>query len=244
MKVMIVAEYSEVVRKTALFLYPLGFDNIEYNDPLKALDNIPEICPDLIVISASDFPRHWKPLVQVARSLYKKEDCIIVLLKNEHFSFDEAAKAIHLGVNAVIKEDLNQEDEISRFISILKRYKNLKSNVEIQNPMQIDPKMVNFAFILASDFTLVTGLVTEINTEYLYFKPNNQRDIHDLKVSDILNECTLRLGNEFFTINCTISELGAELRLSFTDLPENIANKIVELLKENTTKYTSIKRSS
>ncbi|MDR1588437.1 MAG: hypothetical protein LBS57_13370, partial [Treponema sp.] len=32
---------------------------IHYSQALKAMDNIEEINPDAIIISACDFPRHW-----------------------------------------------------------------------------------------------------------------------------------------------------------------------------------------
>ncbi|MCK7479656.1 MAG: hypothetical protein M0C28_21830 [Candidatus Moduliflexus flocculans] len=45
--------------------------------------------------------------------------CVFILLKGEVFPFEEAAKAAHLGVNGVVKEDLGDRAELSRFQQIL-----------------------------------------------------------------------------------------------------------------------------
>ena len=75
---------------------PCGFDIIRYRSAVKALDNIDEIHPHAVFISASDFPRHWKTLVQFIRADTTRDETVIILLINDRFSNDDADKAIHI----------------------------------------------------------------------------------------------------------------------------------------------------
>ncbi|MBN2874657.1 MAG: PilZ domain-containing protein, partial [Spirochaetales bacterium] len=122
MKALLVVEDDSVAEIVQYYLQPLGLDVIRYHDPLKALDNLDEILPDAVVMSARDFPRHWKTLVVNLRASRPKSACAIILLKGAYFPFEEAAKAAYLGVNAVIKEDLSDRAEMDRFQQVLKRY--------------------------------------------------------------------------------------------------------------------------
>ena len=85
------------------------FALIHYRSPLKALDNIEEISPDIVVINARDFPRHWKPITQHIRWNTSKEDILVIILTPPDFPADDADKAMFLGVQGVItlKENIN-----------------------------------------------------------------------------------------------------------------------------------------
>ena len=68
MKLLLVLSSDETYNHISHFVKPLGFELIRYNHILKAMDNIDEIEPAAIIISARDFPRHWKIMVQFVRN--------------------------------------------------------------------------------------------------------------------------------------------------------------------------------
>ena len=122
MKALLVIESDRIADIARFYLRPLGFETIRYRNPVKAIDNLEEIDPDAIIMSARDFPRHWKVLVQAVRAERDKDQCVIVLLKGEGFPLEEAAKASYIGVNGVVKDDLDDRREQGRFQQLLKRY--------------------------------------------------------------------------------------------------------------------------
>ena len=100
----------------------LGYDIIVYDNPLKAMDNLSEVAPDAVLFNAEDFPRHWKPFLQVLRQLFDRESSVFIILKGGLFDSEEAVKAGSLSVNGVISEDFTSEEEIIQLENILSRY--------------------------------------------------------------------------------------------------------------------------
>ena len=68
MKAVLIAETTEVIDGYKSFLEENGIDVIVYRWLLKALDNLEEIKPHIVMISVTDFPRHWKTLTQYAKA--------------------------------------------------------------------------------------------------------------------------------------------------------------------------------
>jgi hypothetical protein len=68
MKLLLVLGSDETGNLISSYVEPLGFNLIRYRHVIKAMDNVDEIDPTGIIISARDFPRHWKVLVQIGRA--------------------------------------------------------------------------------------------------------------------------------------------------------------------------------
>ena len=62
MKALVISDREEIINHVTPLLKEKGFDLIHYRWIIKALDNIEEIQPDIIVLSAMEYPRHWKTL--------------------------------------------------------------------------------------------------------------------------------------------------------------------------------------
>lgn len=101
MKALIVADSDDVIKNFSQSLESLGYDIISYRWIMKALDNVEEINPQLILISAEDYPRHWKTFIQYINSLSIALPKIY-LFTQEHFGENENRKAKWLGVKAII----------------------------------------------------------------------------------------------------------------------------------------------
>ncbi|MCG8451659.1 MAG: hypothetical protein MI717_00580 [Spirochaetales bacterium] len=72
---------------------------IAYNHPLKALDNLDEVNPDILICDAADYPRHWKLLVQHLKE--RNPQSHVLLTVPSSFSEQESEKATFLGVKAL-----------------------------------------------------------------------------------------------------------------------------------------------
>jgi len=84
---------------------------------LKALDNIEEIRPDIVVVNASDYPRHWKTLTQFIKSGIAGKIPDVILYVPKSFSETEKMKAQKLGIKGIF--DSCDEDGMSFFRSIV-----------------------------------------------------------------------------------------------------------------------------
>ena len=98
MKALLVADDEKAINNISEVLKSAGYDTIVYKWLLKALDNIEEIAPHLIVISTADYPRHWKTLAQYASSGFGDYTPQVILYTDENFTEEEQKKATALHV--------------------------------------------------------------------------------------------------------------------------------------------------
>jgi len=220
MKLLLVLGSDETHNLISLYVKPLGFELIRYGHVLKAMDNIDEIDPAAIIISARDFPRHWKILVQFIRAERAKEVCPIILLKGENFSIEEASKASFLGVSGLVTEALDKPSEISRLQGILGRYmpvaEKRRSHRFYAEPWQ----RFGFVFINPKGNCLVTGEVKDISLGGLSFLPDNSSSIKDINLNTELDECSLRTGDSILSPRCRLAKTGRVISMEFLSFPD------------------------
>lgn len=221
MKALLIINDDTTSQIASFYLKPMGMDIIRYRDPLKALDNLDEIQPDAIIMSARDFPRHWKPIVVNIRSKFNKSDCIIVLLKGEYFPMEEAAKAAHLEVNGIIREDLGDEMERNRFQQLFKRY------VQVDEARSTDRRPVakwdklDFVFSHPASQAPITGRIETISLNGLSIKPDHPSLCSDLEAGSIIEDAGMRIDNTVLNFSCKLLRTGAILAFSFDGMSES-----------------------
>lgn len=104
MKALIISEDEKVYSTLDTILKEAAYDTIIYKWLLKALDNIEEIQPDLIVVSSSEYPRHWKTLVQFVKSGIGGDNVSIYLYEPTPVSNEDEEKARILGVTGCFSD--------------------------------------------------------------------------------------------------------------------------------------------
>jgi hypothetical protein len=200
---------------------PLGFEMIRYRQVLKAMDNIDEINPSAIVMSARDFPRHWKFLVQFVRTERANEICPIVILKGGNFSTEEMTSAYFLGVSGIIDDSLNSPAELSRLKNILSHYAPLEEKRKHRR-FHIEPW--HRSCILAinrRERSLVAGDVENISSGGLAFIPADSEPMGDASLNDEFNECSLRIGESILSPVCRLVRAGEKPAMEFVSFPED-----------------------
>ena len=219
MKLLLVLGSDETHDLISLYVKPLGFEMIRYNHVLKAMDNIDEIDPTAIIVSARDFPRHWKTIVQFVRSERPKDACPIIILKGPNFSVEEASKASYLGVSGMVTETLENPAEVDRLQGILSRYMSVEEKRRT-NRFHVDARhRFGFVFIRPTDFAMVTGEVKNISTGGLSFLPDNVLQTKDLTLDMDLGECSLRAGDRFLSPSCRLTRTGRIISMEFVSFP-------------------------
>lgn len=117
MKVMLISENEESLCKADDFLRQNHYDTIIYHQILKALDNIQEISPDYLVINVSNYPRHWKVMVQFIKNCGLRSSCKVILVIPEDFSEEELKKAEALGISGSLENiEQNGLDKLKEII--------------------------------------------------------------------------------------------------------------------------------
>jgi DNA-binding response OmpR family regulator len=232
MKLLLILGADESYAPIARYVKPMGFDLIHYRHVIKAMDNVDEIDPAAIIISARDFPRHWKILVQFVRARRSKEDCPIIILKGENFSLEESSRAFFLGVSGIITEALEDPEETSRLQGILSRYipvdekrKSRRFHAEAGR---------HFSLLITSpvDQTIVSGEVKNISATGLSFFPSNPAVLRSLNLNMELPECSLRAGDAILSPVCRLVRTGRVLSLEFVSFPEAERETLKKHLEE------------
>ena len=219
MKLLLVMSSDESYSHILIYVKPLGFDFIRYNYVHKAMDNIEEIDPAALIISANDFPRQWKTMVQFIRSERSKETCPIIILKGEKFSTEEAMKASFMGVSGVLSEGLENNSEINRMQSILGRYLPLGERRRSYRTRAENWQRFGFVFSRPYDKVLVSGIVKDISLGGVSFLADNPMLLDAVFLDMELKECSLRAGDSILSPVCRLARTGRIISLEFLGFP-------------------------
>jgi DNA-binding response OmpR family regulator len=220
MKLLLILGSDEILNLIAQNIEPLGFDLIRYQHVLKAMDNIEEIAPSTIIISARDFPRHWKTLVQFVRYNHSKVECPIIILKGPNFSLEEASKAFFLGVSGIVSEDLTRPSEVDQLQRLLSRYIQLEEKRSANRFHIEDSKQVGICAVNPVRRSLITGPVKTISTSGISLQPEDALSLDALKENMELSECSLRIGEDFITPICRVVRTKPDMSMEFIFLPD------------------------
>jgi len=201
-------------------IVPLGFEPIRYRHVLKAMDNIDEVDPAAIIISARDFPRHWKILVQFVRSERSKETCPIIILKGTNFNTEETSKAFFLGVNGILNDTLEDQDDVGRLRDILGR--SVPANEE---PFQsrhffVEPwHRIGLLIANISGKPILIADVKTLSADGLSFAPASPLPEKTVRINKELRDCSLRVGDAILAPVCRISGVEKNISLEFVSFP-------------------------
>lgn len=204
MKLMLISENQYIKTLLCDHLEPLGICIIHYTHPIKGMDNLLEVDPELIIFNAEDFPRHWKPLLSLLREIHSKEDVPLVLIHNCRFSYQEAAKASHLGVSGIIEDGENPDQLIEGIIETIVRLKGLSENRRIRRYVPKPYDELSFIFTHPEHHNLIPGSIKEISADSLSFAPDEPVNTRTIPEGTVLQICSLRIGGRTFSIECTV----------------------------------------
>ena len=233
MKLLLVLASEDTHNHIALYVGPLGFEIIRYNNVLKAMDSIDEIDPQAIIISARDFPRHWKTMVQFVRNERSREVCPIIILKGDNFPVEEVSKSSFLGVSGIVTEALDNSTEIDRLQRILSRYVPVDEKRRARR-FYVEPwHKFGFVFSHPQNDVLITGGIKNISSVGLSFLPDNPSLMRDITLNMELKECSLRSGEVLLSPLCRLVRTGRIISIDFISFPgeeQDIHAKYIENL--------------
>lgn len=232
MKVMLVSDSAHL---KPLIQESFSFHNadvIHYDHPIKAMDNLEEISPELVLFDATDYPRHWKPFIAFLRNTFSRREIVFVLLINEAFSTEEAEKAEHLQVNAVITEAQSETETIQRIRGIITRY---YQKLDIRSAARYLPSPedeIRFLFTNPYTFRIIPGEVVDISSGGLQFRPAMPEEVKKLDAYATITAASLRIGEKLLAVKLRVIRVTETIALEFIDLSLDADQKIGTYLGE------------
>ena len=235
MKVLTVIDNEKVRENLVEHLHPLGFEFIHYTNPLKGMDNIVEVAPDVVFFSGKDFPRHWKPFWMMQKEVNPNGQDLFILLKGDGFPFEEASKASHLEVSGIFQENL-PAGELEKLFDLLGR-KNLLFEHRLSRrytPRAFDN--IDFIFTHPRTLKIISGTLMDLSPGGLAFRPDNPQLTVDLIAEETITFSSLSLEEEVLTLSVSIVRNNETLAMRFENLGEEELSRIQEYLQESMTR--------
>ena len=185
MKALIISEDDAVTKSLSPVVKNCGYEVIVYRWLLKALDNIEEIAPDLIILSAGEYPRHWKTLVQFAGSGFSAQAPKTVLYSAEGLPDEEKRKARALGVSGMITSlEKSSLEQLRKIITAGKSDVFSESKIE-------------FIFTNPKSGVLVTGRVSSFYGKKIEFIPDIALFTENLDTGDLIKNATFGRDKDY-----------------------------------------------
>lgn len=233
MKALIIADDANAIERFSAVLNAAGYELIVYRWLIKALDNIEEIAPHLILVSAKEYPRHWKTLASYVASGIGGIIPQVILYTDKSFSEEENKKAMELGIRGTFSSyDVDGLDRLRKILSkeddiymgkLDEPFADSSSDFpESSMPAAHMPYAahdissdISFIFINPENSQLVTGKVLSYSGNKLEFEPSfKEHFATDLKIHSAM----LKINSEIKKVNAVL--LQKEPKIIFSILSE------------------------
>jgi len=228
---LLVAAGGNYASALSYHLKPIGFTVEHIADPLRAIDLLEQIDPQALLIHAGDFPRHWKPIVKLARERKTREELVCLLAAPLDFPLEDAEKAAYLGVNGILGADLADKGEMYRLQEIVRRHQTVgdKRNFLRMVPQATDD--LGFAFTHPMRLAYITGRVREISIQGSNFQPSRPSAVIDLSVGSVIKNCSLQVEDKILAVDCKITRNREELGFQFLSFEEGGRQTLLQYIE-------------
>jgi hypothetical protein len=214
MTLLLVAAEETLKHTLEYHLQPMGFTVVHYDDPVRAIREIDDLRPEMVLFSAADYPRHWKPLLKLLRERRDKEESVFILLADSP-PLEEGAKAVHLGVNGILDVQAPLKRQLLQLEELYRRYRSVKDKRRFHRLVPGERDRLELIFSHPRLLSLITGTLKEISIRGASFQPSNPATTADLHRDDQLTLCTLRVGEAIVSLTCRVARNDGEMGLEF-----------------------------
>jgi hypothetical protein len=231
MKLLLVVGSDDTYDLISLYIRPLGFELIRYRHIIKAMDNVDEVDPAGVIISANDFPRHWKAMVQFIRAERPKEICPIIILTGKNFPLESTTQAFYIGVSGIVDETLSSPD-LDRLQTIISRY--IPVDERRRSRRFYTAEWSRFGLLISNplDKTIIPGEIKNISSSGISFSPAHSVLRKDINLHTVLDQCSLRAGDLILSPVCRLARTGRIVSLEFVSFPGDEQNILEKFLEE------------
>ena len=218
MILMLVKDETPWAAELGRHLAPYGVSLVHYRHPLKALDNLEETRPSIVLYDLQDFPRHWKILVKYLREEFRKDEVVFLLVSQGPPPLEEANKALFLGVNGILRYGDDPEALARNIRDVFLRYGTFEVEdiPEAQKSGAASGPQAPLAFLFRHPRRkhLVTGMLLKYDGRKGTFRPDFAHEVADLSEGEILAGGSLRVNDALVTLDATVLKNNGQLQLS------------------------------
>lgn len=193
MKTLIISDDAQFTKTIDSFFTRKGHSTIIYKWLIKAMDNLEEIKPDVIIISTDEYPRHWKSLVQFMESGIAGKEHKIYLYKKEKIEDEEELKIQKLNIAKVF----DNLDSITLNTTFAECFPKTQQAENIEN--KETPSNTENSLIITNPGThnFVYGKYTFINEKAIKFSTNDE--FYLPKINEYIEKLSYRFNNKFYS---------------------------------------------
>ncbi|MDC7219765.1 MAG: hypothetical protein PQJ59_07485 [Spirochaetales bacterium] len=219
MKLLIVANDTQIKENLYTFTDVHGGSVIHYTHPVKCMDNFDEIEPDVVIFNAPDFPRHWKLAAQALREKWDRKIALFILLTDENFPAEEADKAAYLGVNALLSTAEFLNNNFSRLEKLVSRYRIAPERKD--GPVfRTLKEPYNLMFMNPENLRFISGKVERELMNRILFFPAEPTALERINVGDLIPNCSVERNGEITTCDAVVRAKGEFLELEILSAKE------------------------
>lgn len=214
-----------------------GYNCIQYTSFMKAFDNLEEISPDVIVINAQDYPRHWK-ILALASKIWLSKTIKTIVLVQEGFKDTKDAKILSV---FPFKYDSSEPFDKALFFDLIKsfeindtkaaspssenvssvklNYDEVYDDEDFQAPTVAEllsraedeyistGSKCNFIFMNPSVMSIITGKVVSFLYPEICFLPDRKEGLQSIYIGQILDDCSLKTEIGLSSVKVCVTDI-------------------------------------
>ena len=194
MKTLIISDDAQFTKTIDSFFTRKGHSTIIYKWLIKAMDNLDEIKPDIIIISADEYPRHWKSLVQFMESGIAGKEYKIYLYKKDKIEGEEELKIQKLNIAKVF----DNLDSITLNTTFAECFPKTTQQVEnIENKETTSETENSLIITNPGTHNFVYGKYSFINEKAIKFSTNDE--FYLPKINEYIEKLSYRFNNKLYS---------------------------------------------
>lgn len=204
MNVLLVTERDDLRERVSALAESHGLGLVHYWHPIKALDNLDEVAPDVVLWSHDDFPRHWKPLVMLLRSPDAPIDARVVLLSDSPLPERDRETAQELGIAGIVDESLTN---LHRLLSLSDAQFHSEERRAAPRLSERDAAAISMTYTEPQTMRLITGVVLDASCETIRFRPHERSTpAPELQPATRLTSIGIRFGGSVYILSGKVIE--------------------------------------
>ena len=192
MKILIISDDSLFINTVDSYFQKKGHSSIIYKWLIKAMDNLEEIKPDVIIVSADEYPRHWKSLVQFMESGIAGNKYKIFLYKKNPFSEQDASKIDKLNISKIFSKLDNET--INQTFDHLFPTRQVPQTKVISKSKQLDNSLI---ITNPGTHNFIYGTYNFIEKNIISFTANDIN--YSPKINESIAKLSYKLNNQLIT---------------------------------------------
>lgn len=236
MRAMLVSTREELREALALHFRPHQMEIVRYGHPFKAMDNLDELRPDVILWSVRDHPRHWKPFMPLLRQSFDRDECAMVLLDDDRLEEAEVEALNELGGNGIVREDLADPANIDKLRTLISRYKPISENRGARRYTVKASDRIGALFANPRTLRLVAGRVQDISPRGFRFLPSSVELARGIDVDTTIRPVSLRVGDTVLNLDARVVDVGDFLSFSFRGIEKAASDHLTSYLAASETR--------